>query len=138
MNRRPFYFPSPILINFKNPIDSCQNQFSILFSTLEKFVGKRNDLSKGESDMKQWRILIYSVLLFFLSTTSLYGQRVDIRILHLNEFHGVAESYKPLGSDELLGGIPYPAAKIHELRKEKPTLSLSAGDMIQGNNSSLP
>jgi 2',3'-cyclic-nucleotide 2'-phosphodiesterase (5'-nucleotidase family) len=84
--------------------------------------------------MKQWRILITSVLLFFLSTTFAYGQQVDIRILHLNDFHGFAESYKPLGSDELLGGIPYLAAKIHELRKGKPTLLLSAGDMIQGNN----
>ena len=88
--------------------------------------------------MKQWRIFTYFVFLFFLSTTFAYGQEVDIRILHLNDFHGFAESYKPLGSDELLGGIPYLAAKIHELRKEKPTLLLSAGDMIQGNNSSLP
>ena len=34
----------------------------------------------------------------------------------------------------MLGGIPYLATKVHELRKEKPTLLLSAGDMIQGNN----
>ena len=44
MNSRPFYFPPLILINFANPIDSCQNQLSIIFSPLEKFVGKRNDL----------------------------------------------------------------------------------------------
>ena len=88
--------------------------------------------------MKQWRILICFVLLFFLFTSSLYGQQVDIRILHINDFHGFAESYKPLGSDELLGGIPCLATKVKELRKEKPTLLLSAGDMIQGNNSSLP
>ncbi len=39
-----------------------------------------------------------------------------------------------MGSDEPLGGIPYLAAKVNGLRKGKPSLLLSAGDMIQGNN----
>ncbi len=84
--------------------------------------------------MKKWQAVFCSILLFFLFTTLAYGQQAEIRILHVNDFHGFAEPYKPLGSDELLGGIPYLAAKADSLRKEKPSLLLSAGDMIQGNN----
>lgn len=84
--------------------------------------------------MKKWQAVFCSVLVFFLFTTFAYGQQVEIRILHVNDFHGFAEPYKPLGSDEPLGGIPYLAAKVNELRKGKPSLLLSAGDMIQGNN----
>lgn len=58
----------------------------------------------------------------------------EIRILHMNDFHGFAVPYKPHGSDELQGGLAYLAARAEELRAEKPTLFLAAGDMIQGNN----
>ena len=84
--------------------------------------------------MKRLSTTICCIFLFFLFTTFAYGQQVEIRILHVNDFHGFAEAYKPLGSDELLGGIAYLAAKANELRKGKPSLLLSAGDMIQGNN----
>jgi 2',3'-cyclic-nucleotide 2'-phosphodiesterase (5'-nucleotidase family) len=84
--------------------------------------------------MKKWDALFCAIFVFFLSTTFAYGQQAEIRILHVNDFHGFAEPYKPLGSGELLGGIPYLAARANELRKEKPSLFLSAGDMIQGNN----
>lgn len=84
--------------------------------------------------MKRLSTTICCIFLFFLFATFAYGQQVEIRILHVNDFHGFAEAYKPLGSDELLGGIAYLAAKANELRKEKPSLLLSAGDMIQGNN----
>ncbi len=63
-----------------------------------------------------------------------FGQPVQIRLLYVNDFHGFAESYKPFGSNELLGGVGYLAAKANELRKGKPTLLLAAGDMTQGNN----
>ncbi len=66
--------------------------------------------------MKQWRILICSVLLFFLSTTFLYGQQVDIRILYINDFHGFAESYKPLGSDVGIIGFQKVVAAIFRMR----------------------
>ena len=56
-----------------------------------------------------------------------------IRILHVNDFHGFAEPYKPLGSQELLGGVSVLAERVNTLRSERPTLLLSAGDMIQGN-----
>ena len=84
--------------------------------------------------MKKLFTVGLNVLFIFLFITFAYGQQVEIRILHVNDFHGFAEANKPLGSDELLGGIAYLAAKANELRKEKPSLLLSAGDMIQGNN----
>jgi len=59
---------------------------------------------------------------------------VELRILHVNDFHGFAEPYKPYGSDELLGGMAWLAAAVDKLRNEKPSLFLAAGDMIQGNN----
>ena len=58
----------------------------------------------------------------------------EIRILHMNDFHGFAIPYKPYGSDEAQGGLTFLAARAEELRTEKPTLFLAAGDMIQGNN----
>ena len=84
--------------------------------------------------MKRSRFILWSLLLVLFFTTFAYGQHAEIRILYVNDFHGFAEPYKPLGSDEWLGGISYLTAKANELRKEKPSLLLSAGDMIQGNN----
>ncbi|HVN96046.1 MAG TPA: 5'-nucleotidase C-terminal domain-containing protein [Syntrophorhabdaceae bacterium] len=70
------------------------------------------------------------LLLFFLPT---HGQAEELRILYMNDFHGFAAPQKLLGSDETQGGIAYVAALIDRLRKEKPTLLLAAGDMIQGD-----
>ena len=60
--------------------------------------------------------------------------RHEIRILHVNDFHGFADAYKPYGSEEDQGGLAYLAGQIDDLRAEKPTLLLAAGDMIQGHN----
>ncbi len=57
----------------------------------------------------------------------------ELRILYVNDFHGFAESHKRIGSDELQGGIAHLAHRAAELRKEKPSLLLAAGDMIQGD-----
>ncbi len=84
--------------------------------------------------MKKSRLSLWPLLLFLIFATFAHGQQAEIRILHVNDFHGFAEPYKPLGSDELLGGISYLAAKANELRKEKSSFLLAAGDMIQGNN----
>jgi 2',3'-cyclic-nucleotide 2'-phosphodiesterase (5'-nucleotidase family) len=78
-------------------------------------------------------IALCSVLVF-LSLSFAHAEETVIRILHINDFHGFAEPYKPLGSNETLGGIAYLATKAAALRRERPTLLLSAGDMIQGNN----
>jgi len=84
--------------------------------------------------MKKGLITIFYIFLFLLYVPFGYGEEFQIRILHINDFHGFAEPYKPFGSNEEVGGIAYLAAKVEELRKERPSLLLSAGDMIQGNN----
>jgi 5'-nucleotidase/UDP-sugar diphosphatase len=84
--------------------------------------------------MKIFKKIFCFIFLFILSASFAYGEEFEIRLLHINDFHGFAEPYKPLGSDELQGGIAYLAAKVDKLRKEKPSLFLSAGDMIQGSN----
>ena len=61
------------------------------------------------------------------------AEETRIRILHVNDFHGFAEPYKPLGSQELLGGAAYLSAAVNRLRSERPTLLVAGGDMIQGH-----
>jgi 5'-nucleotidase/UDP-sugar diphosphatase len=78
-------------------------------------------------------IICFSLVLFLLSSCNVYAGQSVIRILYMNDFHGFAEPYKSPGSDELLGGISYLAAKVDKLRDEKPSLLLAAGDMIEGN-----
>lgn len=60
---------------------------------------------------------------------------VQIRILHVNDFHGYAEPYKPFGKGELLGGAAYLAGRVDALRADPdvPALLLAAGDMMQGH-----
>ena len=82
---------------------------------------------------KIFRVLSGLFLLGIIAAPAV-GQSVEIRILHLNDFHGFAEPYKPFGSQEPLGGMAYLAARAGELRREKAALFLAAGDMIQGNN----
>lgn len=84
--------------------------------------------------MKRLNIVLCSIFLLILSVSIAHGEQVGIRILYLNDFHGFAEPYKPFGSDEMYGGIAYLAGEVDHLRKEKASLLLSAGDMIQGNN----
>jgi 5'-nucleotidase/UDP-sugar diphosphatase len=84
--------------------------------------------------MRRIYVGILSVLFIFWVITFSYSQQGEIRILHINDFHGFVEPYQPLGSDEWIGGITYLSKRANELRKEKPSLLLSAGDMIQGNN----
>ncbi|MDD4196347.1 MAG: bifunctional UDP-sugar hydrolase/5'-nucleotidase [Syntrophorhabdaceae bacterium] len=68
-----------------------------------------------------------------LMVTVLPCGAASLRILYVNDFHGFAESHKRIGSDELQGGIAHCAFRAAELRKEKPSLLLAAGDMIQGD-----
>jgi len=64
------------------------------------------------------------------------GEKRQLRILHVNDFHGFAEPYKPGGSDGKAGGAVFLAAQIQAFRADPavPTLLLAAGDMIQGDN----
>lgn len=84
--------------------------------------------------MKRLNVFICFLFLFFLPVSVVAGELLEIRILHINDFHGFSEPYKPLGSDEMLGGIAYLSEVANRLRNEKPTILLSAGDMIQGSN----
>jgi len=79
-------------------------------------------------------IVFVCFLLLFAFTLVSCATQHEIRILHMNDFHGFASAYKPYGSDEAQGGLAYLAARAEELRAEKPTLLFAAGDMIQGNN----
>lgn len=82
---------------------------------------------------RHFLFLLSAILLIFITDAAQAGQSV-IRILYVNDFHGFAEPYKPYGLDEMLGGVSFLAAEAERLRKEKPTLLLAAGDMIQGSN----
>ncbi len=72
-------------------------------------------------------------LLVFWGISGRADQERHLRILYVNDFHGYAEPYRPVGSSEALGGIAYLAAEVNRLRVGQPTLLLAAGDMIQGN-----
>jgi 5'-nucleotidase / UDP-sugar diphosphatase len=61
------------------------------------------------------------------------GEPTQIRLLYVNDFHGFSEPYSPSGSPGKLGGIACLAGEVKRLRKERPTLLLAAGDMIQGS-----
>jgi 2',3'-cyclic-nucleotide 2'-phosphodiesterase (5'-nucleotidase family) len=82
---------------------------------------------------------IFSLSFLFLAAsfapqTCTAGKQAAIRIFHVNDFHGFAEPYRPFGSFKLEGGIAYLAHRLNQLRQEKPSLLLAAGDMIQGDN----
>lgn len=81
-------------------------------------------------------IILLSALVFspFISQPAYAAGPTEIRILHLNDFHGFAQPYKPFGENDLRGSIAALANRVNELAKEKPTLILAAGDFIQGHN----
>lgn len=88
---------------------------------------------RGKSMKRFMPVLFSSVLcVFFLGAA--WAEQHVIRILHMNDFHGFAEPYEPSGSNRLIGGIAFLAAKVGRLRSEKNSLLLAAGDMIRGNN----
>ena len=84
--------------------------------------------------MKKRKTVLLLIFALTLLASAANGGQTEIRILHVNDFHGFAEPYKPMGSDEWYGGIAYLAARVRDLRKEKASLLVAAGDMIQGNN----
>ena len=84
--------------------------------------------------MKRLGTTLNLIIIFVFLVSFACSKQTEIRILHMNDFHGFAEPYKPLGSRQLLGGMAHLAGRAKDLRSEKPTLLLAAGDMIQGNN----
>ncbi len=84
--------------------------------------------------MRRYAMMIF-ILVLLAVTASLSGaEQKVITILHVNDFHGFAEPYKPLGSDTLVGGMATLASEVGKIRAERPVLLLAAGDMMQGNN----
>ena len=84
--------------------------------------------------MRKRLFFFLSIFALFFPASAAYCDQAEVRVLYMNDFHGFAESYKPYGSNESVGGIAYLAFAADTLRKEKPSLFLAAGDMIQGNN----
>jgi 2',3'-cyclic-nucleotide 2'-phosphodiesterase (5'-nucleotidase family) len=89
---------------------------------------------KNRNIASKFGIIVSCVFLLLFSMSFAGAEESVIRILYVNDFHGFAEPYRPLGSQEPHGGIAYLAARAEELRNERPSLLLSAGDMLQGNN----
>src|SRR5574340_203503 len=83
---------------------------------------------------RHFPFLLSAIFLVFLAVDAAQGGQSVVRILYVNDFHGFAEPSEPYGSDETLGGIAFLAAEAERLRREKPTLFLAAGDMMQGSN----
>lgn len=88
----------------------------------------------NDSLATKYKIIFSLIAGLFMLFFAAQSDAVTIRLLHVNDFHGFANPYKPFGSDKELGGIAYLSARVNKLRNEKPSLLLSAGDMIQGNN----
>jgi len=84
--------------------------------------------------MKLFKNFIFSIILLFIFFSNISAETIELRILYMNDFHGFANPYKPLGSDKLIGGVSYLAEILEKLRHKKPSILLSAGDMIQGDN----
>lgn len=78
-----------------------------------------------------WLLLFLTFL--WISGVGAAGGPQEIRIFYLNDFHGHAEPYRPLGSVRPEGGVAYLASRLKALRADRPSLLLAAGDMIQGD-----
>lgn len=70
--------------------------------------------------MKKLNVFLSSLFLFVFFLSIAGAEQTEIRVLYVNDFHGFAEPYKPLGSGELTGGIAYLASAAEQLRKENP------------------
>lgn len=72
------------------------------------------------------------VLFCLLAAQTAGADQVTIRVLHVNDFHGVAEPTRSR-SGEQIGGIAWLSSRVNELRRGHPSLLLAAGDMISGS-----
>lgn len=75
-----------------------------------------------------------SLLAFlFLCSLSFASGQKELRILYLNDFHGFARPHQTGDSKTPRGGASWLASRAKQLGKEKPSLFVAAGDMIQGD-----
>ncbi len=83
---------------------------------------------------KRITLILISLILSFIFVFNAFCEEIGLRILYVNDFHGFAQEQKSNFTGKMVGGIPYLAGLIDKHRKEKQSLLLSAGDMIQGSN----
>jgi 2',3'-cyclic-nucleotide 2'-phosphodiesterase (5'-nucleotidase family) len=84
--------------------------------------------------MKRFLFPAFILALVLLAPVPSPARQESIRILYVNDFHGFAQPHRPGGAPAPLGGIAYLDAQADRLRREKPSLLLAAGDMLQGHN----
>ncbi len=75
---------------------------------------------------------VFCLVIFW--TIYFHAGTQEIRILYMNDFHGFAEPHMTAGGKESVGGIAYLSSCVKRLRREKPSILLAAGDMMQGDN----
>ena len=83
--------------------------------------------------MKYFRITAVFLFLALSLAASAGAEEAVLRLLYVNDLHGFAEPYVPLGVNGERGGAAWLSARISALRAERPSLFLAAGDVIQGN-----
>jgi 5'-nucleotidase / UDP-sugar diphosphatase len=82
---------------------------------------------------KTWLSLFCLAAVILFSLSAVAGEPTNLRILYLNDFHGFAEPSKSSANPDQWGGLALLAGQVDRLRRERPTLLLAAGDMIQGH-----
>ncbi|MBP8625634.1 MAG: 5'-nucleotidase C-terminal domain-containing protein [Syntrophorhabdales bacterium] len=83
---------------------------------------------------KNFLILLVSVILSVVFALNAFCEEIELRVLYMNDFHGFAEEQKSDFKGKMVGGIAYLAGMVDRLRKERQSIFLAAGDMIQGSN----
>ena len=101
--------------------------------------GKNNESSKSTQNRFALSRFVPTIVLaltvfLLLCSTSLWAKDIEIRILYINDFHGFAQGYNLPGTNDHRGHIACLAALTETLRKEKLSLLVASGDMIQGDN----
>ena len=105
---------------------------------MEHLSRNKKHLKPAQSGIARGRLISAIVLVLtgflLLCATSLWAKDIEIRILYINDFHGFAQGYNLPGTNDHRGHIACFAALTETLRKEKPSLMVASGDMIQGDN----
>jgi len=84
--------------------------------------------------LKRISIFLSIIFLVFFISSNAICEDINIRLLYVNDFHGFAEEQRSDFTGSMVGGASYLAGMIDRLRQDRPSLLLSAGDMIQGSN----
>jgi len=83
---------------------------------------------------KTWVFTLILCVLLWVAASSVWAREAQLRLLHLNDFHGFVLPHQLPKGQGMEGGIASLAYQVEKLRRQMPTLLLSAGDMVQGDN----